>query len=272
MVGRLLRRRRPADLRVRDAMSEDMLTVEPVDLVREAARRIIGRGVAAAVVEPGEGSRHGIITARDVLDFVAAGRDPDAEPVGDHSTREARSTPPDSPLGEAAEAMTAGGFRHLVVADEEGRIAGIVSMRDIVRCWVEARATPEVTTPIRKSMNTDFLAVSGEETVRQTVRRMSGREVAAAVIDDDERPYPGIFTERELLEVVAAGADPDSEPVQDRLASRMTFSAPDWSLKQAAEAMTKGGFQHVLVVDRHEIRGVLAMRDIVRAWTEASSS
>ncbi|MEJ7716941.1 MAG: CBS domain-containing protein [Thermoleophilaceae bacterium] len=45
----------------------------------------------------------------------------------------------------------------------------------------------------------------------------------------------------------------------------MTFSAPDWSLKQAAEAMSKGGFQHVVVVDRMGTVGVISLRDIVRS-------
>jgi hypothetical protein len=36
-----------------------------------------------------------------------------------------------------------GGFRHLVVIDG-GDIAGILSMRDIVRCWVKDGATSEM--------------------------------------------------------------------------------------------------------------------------------
>ncbi len=48
----------------------------------------------------------------------------------------------------------------------------------------------------------------------------------------------------------------------------MTFSAPSWSLSQAAEAMTKGGFQHILVVDAGGIRGTISMRDLVRALTK----
>jgi signal-transduction protein with cAMP-binding, CBS, and nucleotidyltransferase domain len=39
--------------------------------------------------------------------------------------------------------MVAGGFRHLIVVDG-GEIAGVLSMRDIVRCWVSDGATSEM--------------------------------------------------------------------------------------------------------------------------------
>jgi CBS domain-containing protein len=58
--------------------------------------------------------------------------------------------------------------------------------------------------------------------------------------------------------------------VADHLAPRRTFSAPDWSLSQAAEAMTKGGFQHIVVVDGSGIAGILSMRDLMRSLIQGS--
>ena len=76
---------------------------------------------------------------------------------------------------------------------------------------------------------------------------------------------PGMISAREILHSVAAGEDPDTERVADHLAPRRTFSAPDWSLSQAAEAMSKGGFQHIVVVDMNGIAGILSMRDLMRS-------
>ena len=96
---------------------------------------------------------------------------------------------------------------------------------------------------------------------------MAGRKVGAAIVIDPEQPGPGILTERDLLESLGAGQDPDSERVGDHLSSSLTFAAPDWSLERAAEAMVRGGFRHLAVVDGGELVGVLSMRDIVRCWT-----
>ena len=89
----------------------------------------------------------------------------------------------------------------------------------------------------------------------------------AAVVIDPEQPGPGIVTERDLLDSVGAGQSPDTELVADHLSSNLTFAEPTWSLERAAEAMVRGGFRHLVVVDGGETVGVLSMRDIVRCWT-----
>ena len=95
---------------------------------------------------------------------------------------------------------------------------------------------------------------------------MAERNVGAAVVIDPEQPGPGIVTERDLLQSLGAGQDPDTEKVADHLSADLTFASPEWSLERAAEAMVRGGFRHLVVVDGGEMAGVLSMRDIVRCW------
>ena len=54
--------------------------------------------------------------------------------------------------------------------------------------------------------------------------------------------------------------------MSDHLSSDLTFAAPDWSLERAAEAMVRGSFRHLVVVDGGRMVGILSMRDIVRVW------
>ena len=46
------------------------------------------------------------------------------------------------------------------------------------------------------------------------------------------------------------------------------FATPDWSLEEAAAAMSRGGFRHLIVIDGGEVQGVISVRDIIRCWTE----
>jgi CBS domain-containing protein len=101
---------------------------------------------------------------------------------------------------------------------------------------------------------------------------MYRRSVGAAVVLDPEAPGPGVITERDILTSVGKGEDPDSERVANHLTGTLTFASPDWSLEQAALAMVKGGFRHLVVVDNGELVGILSMRDIVRCWTEDGAS
>lgn len=123
-------------MQVRDGMSVTVLTVGPGHTLRETARLMSERKVGAAVVIDPEGPGPGIITERDILHSVGAGHNPDGEAVADHLTRDVVFAAPDWSLEEAAAEMVRGSFRHLIVVDE-GATVGILSVRDVVRCWTD---------------------------------------------------------------------------------------------------------------------------------------
>jgi CBS domain-containing protein len=125
---------------------------------------------------------------------------------------------------------------------------------------------------VSDGMSSVILTVGPGHTLRDAARAMSERKVGAAIVIDPDQPGPGIITERDLLESLGQGQDPDSELVSDHLSSNLTFAASDWSLERAAEAMVRGGFRHLVVVDGAEMVGILSMRDIVRCWTSDGAS
>jgi signal-transduction protein with cAMP-binding, CBS, and nucleotidyltransferase domain len=124
---------------------------------------------------------------------------------------------------------------------------------------------------VREGMSDVVLTVGPGHTLREAAKAMAGRRVGAAVVLDPDAPGPGIITERDLLESIGRGQDPDAELVGDHLTSDTVFAAPSWSLEDAAAAMVRGGFRHLVVCDGPEVIGLLSMRDIVRCWTEEGS-
>jgi CBS domain-containing protein len=121
-------------MQVHEGMSETVLTVGPGHSLRAVARLMSERHVGAAVVMDPEGHGPGIITERDILVAVGNGEEPDEETVAEHLTRDVVYAAPDWSLEEAAAAMVQGSFRHLIVLDA-GETVGILSVRDVVRCW-----------------------------------------------------------------------------------------------------------------------------------------
>jgi CBS domain-containing protein len=100
----------------------------------DAAVRMRENQVGSLVVLDGE-RLDGILTERDLMKAVAAGYSEDAK-VGDWMTRHPETIEADDSTGHAAALMIHGGFRHLPVLDE-GRVAGIVSIRDLMRVALE---------------------------------------------------------------------------------------------------------------------------------------
>jgi CBS domain-containing protein len=121
---------------------------------------------------------------------------------------------------------------------------------------------------VRDGMSTVVLTVGPQHTLREAARLMAQRKVGAAVVLDPDAPGAGIITERDLLESIGADQDPDAERVGDHQSSSLVFAAPDWSLEEAAVAMVRGGFRHLVVTDGGDIKGVLSVRDVVRCWTD----
>jgi CBS domain-containing protein len=127
-------------MQVRDGMNRKVVTVGPSHTLREAARRMTRADVGAAVVLDPDGMGPGIFTERDLLRACGAGEDLDAEMVGAHCTQRLKYADADWSLERAAEEMVRAKFRHVVVLDGS-EVVGILSMRDIVRCWTQSGAT-----------------------------------------------------------------------------------------------------------------------------------
>jgi CBS domain-containing protein len=124
---------------------------------------------------------------------------------------------------------------------------------------------------VRDGMSHLVLTISPAHTLRQAARMMSSRRLGAVVVIDSEHMGIGILTERDLLDSIAAGEDPDVEMVAQHRTEHLVYASPDWTLEEAAAAMIRGGFRHLVVVDGHDVAGLLSMRDIVRCQTSAAA-
>ncbi|HEY4279019.1 MAG TPA: CBS domain-containing protein [Conexibacter sp.] len=131
-------------------MSATSLTVGPGHTLRDAAELMHARKVGSAIVLDPEQPGAGLLTERDLLAAIGRGLDPDREMVADHLTSNLVFAAPDWSLEQAACEMVRGGFRHLIVVDE-AELVGVLSMRDVVRCWTEDGAACAVLPPVVSS-------------------------------------------------------------------------------------------------------------------------
>ena len=125
---------------------------------------------------------------------------------------------------------------------------------------------------VREGMSNVVLTVGPGHTLRDAAERMVEKGVGAAVVIDDEYPGPRIISERDILNSVGRGENPDSESVGEHMSDTLIAAAPDWSLERAAMEMAKRHIRHLVVVEGGELVGILSMRDIVRVWTSEGAT
>jgi CBS domain-containing protein len=124
---------------------------------------------------------------------------------------------------------------------------------------------------VRDGMTTLVLTIGPAHTLREAARLMSARRVGAAVVNDGEHAGIGILTERDILDSIGAGQDPDAEHAAAHRTTDVVFASPEWTLEQAAATMVQAGFRHLVVLEENEVIGLLSMRDIVRCWSGATA-
>jgi signal-transduction protein with cAMP-binding, CBS, and nucleotidyltransferase domain len=118
-------------------MSRELLKAAPDESIGEAAQHMVARGVGAVLVMDGD-RLDGILTERDILNAVAMGLTEGAR-VRDWMTKSPETIEASDETGHAAALMIHGGFRHLPVLDA-GKVAGIISIRDLMRVALDDSA------------------------------------------------------------------------------------------------------------------------------------
>lgn len=119
---------------------------------------------------------------------------------------------------------------------------------------------------VRDAMSTVVLTIGPAHTLRQAARLMAVRRIGAAVVLDSDTWGLGILTERDILNAIGAGLNPDVETAHDHTTTDVVFATPEWTLEDAASAMVHGGFRHLIVLDGRDPVGVVSVRDIIRCW------
>jgi CBS domain-containing protein len=121
---------------------------------------------------------------------------------------------------------------------------------------------------VRDAMTKVVLTVGPDHTLRQAARLMTDRRVGSAIVVDPDGSGTGIITERDILYAIGGGLDPDEARTGDHLTWDVVYAAPEWTVAEAAEAMVRGGFRHLVVLDGDEVLGVISVRDVLRVWSQ----
>lgn len=103
-----------------------------------------------------------------------------------------------------------------------------------------------------------------DATVREAAKLMSVKHVASIVVTTGNAHVEGIFTERDLIDRVAApGRDPDTLSLSDVMTRHPVTVSPDSTVRQAMAEMKDNDLRHLPVMRGDTLVGVVSMRDFI---------
>lgn len=124
---------------VRDAMTSNPRSIEPSTMVADAAKLMKTEDVGSLPIVEGD-QLVGMVTDRDiVIRVVAERKDPQSTTVGEVASRDLVTVDPEQDLDEALRLMAQHQVRRLPVAEEDGRLVGILAQADVAREGKDAK-------------------------------------------------------------------------------------------------------------------------------------
>ncbi|RVT99381.1 CBS domain-containing protein [Rhodovarius crocodyli] len=126
MIGSILRQK-----------GAQVVAVAPCDQVASITRTLAQHRIGAVLVLERDRSVAGIVSERDIVRALAGGGEATLNmTAGQLMTRVLHTVTPDTTVQEALRVMTDRRIRHLPVLDHDGKLAGMVSIGDLVKARI----------------------------------------------------------------------------------------------------------------------------------------
>jgi CBS domain-containing protein len=216
------------DVPVSRFMTTPVVTVRPHDLAVAAGAVMVSRHIGCLPVVDEDHELVGVLVAGDILAADLRASVPRADAavsIAEVMTRDPVTARPYQPVLEAVALMTERGFKHVPIVDDDRRLVGIVSDRDIRTAIGDpAEALGRELTeleemPISTVMTTPAESVSEEAPLIEVAHRLAHESIGALPVVDGNARVVGIVSYvdvvRKLLDLVTSRRDPvpfDEEP------------------------------------------------------------
>jgi CBS domain-containing protein len=113
-------------------------------------------------------------------------------------------------------------------------------------------------------MHTDVKTAGADDTFADVAKVMRSNGISSVVVLDGSK-LAGIVTERDIVNLVAAGGDPHAVKVAHGMTRRdIETVAPKTDIAQAADHMANRNIRHLPVVDRGKLVGIISIRDLTK--------
>ena len=120
-------------------------------------------------------------------------------------------------------------------------------------------------------MNTDVKTAGLEDSFADVAKTMHAKGISSVVVLDGKK-LSGIVTERDIVNLVATGGDPNATRVGQGMTRKdLVTATPRTELAEAAEQMVSRNIRHLPVVDGEDVVGIISIRDMTRWAAEELS-
>ncbi|MFG1202139.1 CBS domain-containing protein [Xanthobacter aminoxidans] len=124
-------------------------------------------------------------------------------------------------------------------------------------------------TVILSRKGNDIVTLSPDATLGDAVASLARNRIGAIVVTNGDMGVEGIISERDVVRLIGErGVDVLNEPLAGLMTKAVVTCAPDETVPQIMERMTRGRFRHVPVVSGGKVVGIISIGDVVKYRVE----
>lgn len=243
--------------------SRNVIHFNPDDNLSEAARCMAEKRISSIVVSDSDGKPLGIVTERNILHAMQTKRLPETALMEIMSSPVITVTESITCL-DAYQVCLREGVRHLVIANEDEGILGVVSETDFYQhiklaALAGHRQVASVMTRFRFSL-------PPEASLQEALNLMQAHQATCVVVLEAERPV-GIVTERDIVRLYSRNLQQTTVPIKEVMTSSVLTITHNSTINEAAERMLAAKIRHLVVVDSTgTVAGVINEHDLTQTW------
>jgi len=239
------------------------VTTLPVDVTVSHAMEVMSLGkLSSLIIVDADNRPIGIFTERDSLKVIS-GKIGLESLLGDAMTHGVYTVHRDDEIHDSYAIMSEKGFRHLVVVDDEGKLAGVATQGDFLRHigFDNMTYTKNITAVMTKSV----VMLNRDATITHAAAQMAEYHSDYAVIIEGMTPV-GLITERDILQYASSKNGFDNDPIWRVYQSDFPVCTEKTSLSEAASIMERHGVHQLIIADEEgKLIGLLTRYDLLQA-------
>lgn len=241
--------------------SRPVISVETETPVIEALKLMSAQRISCIIVLL-NGEPVGILTERDVVFAANWVIGQPALRIREVMSKPVLTVSSELSVADAYRLFRENNIRHLVVLGEQMELAGIFTQTDLVRALSGALFSEDQ--QVSLLMSSQVRHVSTEVTARHALSLMASHAISGVVVLQGQCPV-GVFSERDVVRLVAAGADLSSLSVDVVMTSPVVTISADALPTHAIALMRNHDVRRLLVVNEEGgMAGVLTQTDLSR--------
>lgn len=238
-----------------------VISVEADTLIIDALKMMSAHCISCVVVLRND-EPIGILTERDVVFAANWVIGQPSLRVREVMSKPVLTVPADLPLVEAYQLFREHRIRHLVVLNAQMELDGIFTQTDLVRACRGAFFAK--TADVSALMTRNVWSVTPQMTARHALSVMARHAISGVVVGEGAQPV-GVFTERDVVRLVADGVDLATLMVGAVMTKAVVTIPASASPGRAIDLMREQEVRRLLVVNEAGmLAGVLTQTDLSR--------